>query len=47
MEWLFLESLLALVIAGFIVWWTMRAPRRRDATREGAKGVAADDGPDA
>jgi hypothetical protein len=31
MEWIFLESLVALAVLVFIVWWTMRAARSRDS----------------
>jgi hypothetical protein len=36
MEWIFLEMLLALVIAIAIVWWTM-APSRRGKSRGAGK----------
>ena len=30
MGWIYLESLIALVVLVFIVWWTMRPSRSRD-----------------
>ncbi|HZQ62619.1 MAG TPA: hypothetical protein VFC24_14800, partial [Casimicrobiaceae bacterium] len=37
MAWILLESLVALIVLVFIVWWTMRPSRLRDrATRAGA-----------
>jgi hypothetical protein len=30
MAWFLLESLVALLLAVGIVWWTMRPPKRRD-----------------
>jgi hypothetical protein len=35
MGWILLESLVALLILVFIVWWTMR-PRKRDGSADDA-----------
>jgi hypothetical protein len=41
MEWILLESLVALLVLLFIVWWTMRPSRSRDAS---ARSKPADGG---
>jgi hypothetical protein len=38
MEWIFLEALLALVLAVLIVWWTMPS-RKRKPSRDDAHDV--------
>jgi uncharacterized membrane protein YqiK len=37
MEWFFIEALVALLIAIFIVWWTMSARRKPSSDEPGTK----------
>jgi hypothetical protein len=34
MEWIFLEALVALLVAVVIVWWTMAPSRRKPGKRD-------------
>ncbi len=41
MEWIFLEALVALLLAVFIVWWTMRPRKRKPEVLEAARRAGA------
>ncbi|MEO5700564.1 MAG: hypothetical protein ABIS17_14175 [Casimicrobiaceae bacterium] len=41
MGWFLLESMVALLVAVAIVWWTMRPAGRRDRADQGEKGAAS------